>query len=366
MLILTVNAGSSSIRLDAFFSANNRLQRLGDVHQEQNAPLLAPLLELAEEASIDLRAFDVVAHRWVHGGPDLTGPLFLTPALEATLEELSSLAPLHNPSALAWLRLVRSTVPAARHVVVPDTGYFSDLPLVAQAYALPRALCEQFHVRRYGFHGLAHQSMWEAWVARCGNMPGDRVVTLQLGSGASAAAIRGGSPLDTSMGFTPLEGLVMASRPGDIDPGLLMYLQRTMGMNFEAMEDLLSHHSGLIGLSDVSGDIRTLLSDSSSAARHALNVYTYRIRKYIGSYAAVLGGLDGIVFGGGVGENSSEIRSMIMGDLDWLGVNINVQDNLAPAGNDGWIHSSNSSVKILVAQVNEATMMARAVQDVAG
>ena len=362
MLILTVNAGSSSIRLDAFFSANNRLQRLGDVHKEQNAPFLEPLLELAENASIDLQAVDIVAHRWVQGGPDLTRPAFLTPALEGTLDELSSLAPLHNPAALAWIRLVRSTLPAARHVVVPDTGYFSDLPLVAQAYALPRALCEKFHIRRYGFHGLAHQAMWEAWVARRGNIPGDRVVTLQLGSGASAAAIRGGSPLDTSMGFTPLEGLVMASRPGDIDPGLLMYLQRTTGMDVEAMEDLLSHHSGLIGLSDVSGDIRTLLSDSSSAALHALNVYVYRIRKYIGSYAAVLGGLDGIVFGGGVGENSSEIRSMVVGDLDWLGVNINVQDNLAPAGNDGWIHSPDSVVKILVAQVDEARILARAAQ----
>jgi len=357
--VLTVNAGSSSIRLDVFAVADADVQRVFAHHgAREDTTATARLSEVLARAGGE--PVMAVAHRVVHGGKRLVRPCIVDSAVEREIEHAAALAPLHNTSALEWIHVCRSvlggTVP---QVAVFDTAFFADLPEVAGIYALPRALVAKHGLKRYGFHGIAHQAMWRRWTTVRPDIPrGGRVISLQLGAGCSITAIRDGRPLDTSMGFTPLEGLVMATRSGDVDPGLLLYLQRVEGLTPERLERLLYKESGLLGVSGLSGDMRVLLGSVEPAAQLAVELYCQRARKYLGAYLAVLGGADAILFGGGVGENAPEIRARILDGMAWAGIELDNERNRAAAGTQVALHASNSKTEIHVVPVDEAAILA--------
>jgi acetate kinase len=356
--ILTINAGSSSVRLSLFEYRGNghyhaaRDEHLGAVDAE--APRLTEFLASAH--------VDAVAHRVVHGGARLVQPVLLDAAAREEIAHLAPLAPLHNPRALVWMRAcdeaLAATVP---QVAVFDTAFYADLPAAARTYALPRDLCERFAVRRYGFHGLAHQAMWQRWCHRMPERRGrGRVISLQLGGGCSITAIADGRPLDTSMGFSPLEGLMMATRSGDVDPGAVTYLMRMLRIPPEDMEALLNELSGLLGVAGESSDMRTLLTSPAPAAREAVDLYCYRARKYIGAYLAVLGGADAILFGGGVGENAAPVRADILAGLQWAGIEVDAARNETAIGREARINKDGRHVDIWVIPVDEARVLAEA------
>jgi acetate kinase len=292
----------------------------------------------------------------VHGG-HRSVPARIDEALVREIEELASLAPNHNPLALGWIRAARSLWRSAPDLAAFDTAFFADLPPVAATYALPRELIRRHGLRRYGFHGLAHESMWRAFRA-LGRPENAKVITLQLGSGCSAAAIAGGRPLDTSMGFTPLEGLVMASRSGDLDPGLVLWLMRDAGYDGPALERLLADESGLLGLGGGSGDLRALLTSKEPDAVLALDVFVHRVRKYLGAYFAVLGGADAVLVGGGIGEHMPEIRSKIFARFEWAGAILDESANSTATSGTAPLHAPSSDVELWSMAVDEESILA--------
>lgn len=361
---LIVNAGSSSVRLSLFRAAAEGVELLREVRHEHCAPVPAPLRTLLEEEGVEPA---LIAHRFVHGGR-LSAPAFIDGAVRAEIERCAVLAPLHNPPALAWHEVSRTLFgPTLPQLAVFDTAFHADLPARAAIYPLPRAVTEKHGLRRYGFHGLAHEAMWRAWCAlhperSCGDVDpsrGGRIITLQLGAGCSAAAIDSGRSIDTSMGYTPLEGLMMATRGGDIDPGLLLQLQRT-GIDPDTLERMLTRESGLLGVSGVSGDFRALLASREPDAELAVEAFCYRVRKYIGAYIAVLGGVDGIVFGGGVGEHLPVVRRRILCGLDALGIELDERRNEEAVAVQARISADTSAVEVWVQPVDEARVIAEA------
>lgn len=361
MKVLTVNAGSSSIRLDVFAAMGAGAQRVVSRHGARQDSAATALLGdvLAQAGGEPVMA---VAHRVVHGGKQLVRPCLIDTAVEREIGRVTPLAPLHNPPALDWIRVCRSVLGGAvPQVAVFDTAFFADLPEVAGTYALPRTLVARHGLKRYGFHGIAHQSMWRCWDKLCPDTPGSgRVISLQLGAGCSITAIRDGQPLDTSMGFSPLEGLVMATRSGDVDPGLLLYLQRVAGLTPDRLERLLYEESGLLGVTGGSADMRALLDSPHPDARLAVDLFCYRARKYVGSYLAVLGGADAILFGGGIGENSPEIRARILEGMAWAGIELDSTRNRAAVGAPAALHSPGSRTEVHVIPVDEAAILADA------
>jgi acetate kinase len=246
-------------------------------------------------------------------------------------------------------------------VAVFDTAFYATLPKVAATYALPRALAAKHGIKRYGFHGIAHQAMWRRWVElRPRARQGGCAISLQLGAGCSITAIRDGRAADTSMGFSPLEGLVMATRPGDVDPGALTFLARAEGLSLDRLERLLNEEAGLLGMSGTSGDMRTLLEADDEDARLAVDVYCYRTRKYIGAYLAALGGAEAILFGGGVGEHAPLVRAKILAGLGWLGIVLDPDANRAAVGTEMCISHRSSKVELWVIPVDEAAILAQA------
>jgi acetate kinase len=331
-VFLAVNTGSSSVRL-SWFEGRRCVSR----QRLEGHP---------DPASVLRGDAEVVVHRVVHGGDSFRAPVDIDAAAEAAIEALVPLAPLHQPEALRWIRGARAAFPKARQVAVFDTAFFSALPVEARTYALP-----DLGVRRYGFHGLAHAAMWRALGVERG-----RAITLQLGAGCSASAIRDGRPIDTSMGMTPLEGLVMATRPGDLDPGIVLELvQRGLDVG-----DLLSHRSGLLGLSGESGDLRALLASPSERARLAVAVYVLRIKKYVGAYLALLGGADAIVFSGGVGEHQPPIRRDALAGLEPLGITVDDARNRAAVGVTARIDAGGPVAVWVAAGDEEAEMVSQA------
>ena len=360
MIVLTVNAGSSSIRL-ATFEADEQ-GRLTERHRVRVAAETDP----GPELRMFLRqhrgdGIAAVAHRIVHGGSGLTEPCVIDEAVNIEIERLAPLAPLHNPVALRWIRVCTDIFgTGVPQVAAFDTAFYSRLPQVASTYALPRTLREKYGLRRYGFHGLAHEAMWQRWRAlRPDLKDGGRAISLQLGGGCSITAVRHGQAIDTSMGFTPLEGLVMSTRVGDVDAGLLTFLQRAEGLTPSTLEELLTSESGLCGLAG-DGDMRGLLARTDADAHLAVNVYCYRARKYLGAYLAALGGADGIVFGGGVGENSGSIRSRIVSGLERFGIVLDEAANGSAAGTEARVSRDGSPVEVWVIAVDEAQVLARA------
>lgn len=305
-----------------------------------------------------------VGHRVVHGGGRFSEAALIDDGVLDTLETASSLAPLHNGPALASIRSLRGMLGTdVPQVAVFDTAFHAGLPDRAGLYAIPRELAEKYGIRRFGFHGLAHRYMMERY-AEISSVPveGLKLITLQLGSGCSAAAIDGGRSVDTSMGFTPLEGLVMATRCGDVDPSLVGFLARRECAEVEEVEDWLNTRSGLLGVSGSSGDMRELLDAErrgDSAAALAIEMFCYRVRKYIGAYLAVLGCVDAIIFGGGIGENAPEVRARALEGFPWCGITLEPQRNEAAVGSEALISADGSNVRVQVVLVDEEIVIAR-------
>lgn len=353
--MLVVNTGSASVKLDAVDYDGRQLKCLhaGRYDSTQCDPdaLLRDLLSLIE-------APQAVVHRVVHGGDALVESRIVDAATESAIAELGALAPLHNPIALRWIRACRRRL-AVEQIAVFDTAFFRDLPPVARSYAIPEQLSAQLGIRRYGFHGIAHQAMWRHWCRQRPDLPdGGRLISIQLGGGCSIAAVRNGAPLDTSMGFTPLEGLMMATRSGDLDPGAVMRLLTQHPGAPDAVERLLNEQSGLLGVSQKSADMRVLIDAEDARSHLAVELYCYRIRKYIGAYLAVLGGADGIVFGGGVGEHSPPIRAAALEGLHWCGIQLDAEANRRALGGEARIGSAASRVDLRVAHVDETALLA--------
>ena len=360
MSVLTVNAGSSSVRLAAFAPEEAELRARGVERHDLGAGPPGELLAAFVARHLPARP-RLVAHRVVHGGARLTSTRRIDAGVEAEIERIAPLAPLHNPVALAWIRAAREVLGAdVPQVAVFDTAFYAQLPVVAATYALPRELSTRHGLRRYGFHGLAHQALWSRWRELRPDVPdGGRVISFQLGAGCSVTAIDRGRPLDTSMGFSPLEGLVMATRSGDVDPGLVTFLQRVEGLSAADMERLLNESSGLLGVSGLSGDLRLLLAADDPRARLAVQLYCYRARKYLGAYLAVLGGADAILFGGGVGENAAVVRAGILDGLDWARIRLDAAANTAAVGREGRISAADSGIEAWVIAVDEAHILAQ-------
>jgi acetate kinase len=293
---------------------------------------------LLDRLAGSLGEIEAVGHRVVHGGDQYVRSTLITEQVEAGIDALSELAPLHNPSCLAGIRGARAAFdPMLPMVAVFDTAFHQTMPEVARRYALPVELAERHRIRRYGFHGIAHASLANGYAACTGgSLESMRLITLQLGNGCSVAAIAQGRSVETSMGFTPLEGLVMGTRSGDVDASIVGYLSEREKVEAAEVERWLNERSGLLGLSGRSNDMRELLrvaeQDQDKRAEFAIDLFCYRVRKYLGSYLAVLGGADAIVFGGGIGENAPEIRDRICRNMEWCGLELSPDLNRAAIG----------------------------------
>lgn len=354
MRIAAINAGSTSLKLALVEGERT-------VSGETIAPAGHDPVDLLRRWFSPYRPA-AVAHRVVHDGGRFGRAARIDDSMLTVLEGVNELAPLHNPVALRWIDHARRALPHIPHVAVFDTGLYCDLPLHAQRYAIPETLALAHGVRRYGFHGLAHGDMLHQWQQRRPDLPaGGRLITFQLGGGSSMTAVRDGRPQETSMGFSPLEGLVMATRSGDIDVAAVAHIARRSGLSLGDLETLLNRESGLLGLSGISGDMSRLLHDHSDAAAAAVDVYCHRARKYLGAYLAVLGGADGIVFGGGIGENAPVIRTRILQGMEWAGIHLDHVANESARGTEHRISSDASAVEVRVLPVDEARVMAREV-----
>jgi acetate kinase len=308
-------------------------------------------------------ALDAVAHRIVHGGDRVTGPSIATPAVLDALDDASRFAPLHNPPALKTLRAVQQRYPGLPTIVFADTSFHRTMPPHASTYAIPREMAARHGIHRFGFHGAGHAWMLERYAALSGRPASTlNLITLQLGAGCSITAIRAGVSVDTSMGLTPLEGLMMATRSGDLDPAILSYLGRAEHLSPDQVEHLLNFESGLLGVSGRSKDMRELEQAASTdeAAQLALAMFSYRVRKYIGAYLAALGHTDAIVFGGGIGEHSSPMRARICTGLDTLGIRFDETRNIASGSGERCFSADGSPIALWVIPLNEELYIARA------
>jgi acetate kinase len=365
MNILTVNTGSSSVRLAVFEDQAGSIRKVSSqtFRTEERTPQECIQLFLAER---DTGFFSAVAHRIVHGGTRFVESCLIDGDVLREIERLSVLAPLHNPLAVRWIEACRSVLGSdVPHVAVFDTAFFAAMPDVSKVYALPGSICTEHGIRRYGFHGIAHRAMFQRWKkVRPDLEKGGKLISLQLGSGCSITAVDKGQPVDTSMGFSPLEGLMMSTRCGDIDPGVLVYLQKSAGLSIDELDTVLNKSSGLSGVSAVSGDMKTVIGSEEPAARFAIELYCYRAKKYIGSYMAALGGVDGIVFGGGVGENAPLIRERILENMQWSGIDLDPGRNSDTIGTEGQISASSGRVDVRVLPVSESEILAQEAIDV--
>lgn len=362
MNLLIVNAGSSSLKF-AWYDLTARQPKLiaSANHTSDRADSIKQLHEFIAQRRQSTPL--VVAHRFVHGGFDFTAPIKITAETFAKLTALTPLAPLHNPYACELVTEVKKSIPPQSvQIAVFDSAYYANLPEIAQTYALPASVCRRHRLRRFGFHGFAHEHMALRWIELTKSSQPKKLITLQLGSGCSITATHDHQPLDTSMGFTPLEGLVMGTRCGDLDPGLLLYLQREQHYTADQLEQLLNTESGLLGISEESADMRDLTQSNSKAAQLAIDIFCYRASKYIGAYLAVLNGVDAIVFGGGIGENTPVVRTKILHNLAWCGIHLDAKKNQRCNGQDGSISTASSRTDIWIINVNEERLIASKIQ----
>lgn len=386
MHVLVVNCGSSSLKSDIIDTSDGshvvsaRVERIGEGdalcsidggdsvacaggdHKEALADLLPKLLDkLPEGAEIG-----GVGHRVVHGGDRFTHPTVINDDVVDAIEEMVPLAPLHNPNNLAGIRAARELLSEVPHVAVFDTAFHATLPGRARRYALPEELVEKHSLRRFGFHGISHN-----YVARTAaeflndDVRNLRIITCHLGNGASACAVEYGRSVETSMGMTPLEGLVMGTRSGDVDPGIVLQLMREEGLSVDEVDELLNRESGLAGLSGVGNDMRDIeerAADGDEQCRHAIQVFAHRLRKYIGAYAAAMGGVDAVVFTAGIGENSSVVRHRVAQRLDFIGARLDEDANRAAKVTADQpvveISTRHSRTRILVVKTDEQRSIA--------
>jgi acetate kinase len=394
MAILVINAGSSSVKFTLFLPDGETVRASGIVERigfdgtqlkysgngrsfsrpaavaNADAAVGCILDELthAEHGVVPgIEAIRAVGHRVVHGGERLTHPVVVDAGVKAYLAECARFAPLHNPHHLKGIEACERHMPHAVQVTVFDTAFHATIPPHAFLYGIPLRFYENDHVRRYGFHGISHKYVSET-AARFLGEPAERLrmVTCHLGNGCSMTAVQGGRSVDTSMGFTPLEGLVMGTRCGDIDPAAVLFVMEQHGIDPAGMNDLLNKQSGLLALAGVgSNDLRDVIAaaDAGNArAAVALEIFCYRIRKYIGAFAAAMGGLDTVVFTAGIGENSPQVRERVcagLGDAGGFGLRLDAAKNAAPGSRPRAIHAEGSRVRVLVVPTNEELEIAR-------
>ena len=392
MKILVLNCGSSSIKYKLFDMSNKEVIASGGIEMiglegsflkflapdgekriiERDIPehtvgvelILQTLTDPKYGAIKSLNEINAVGHRMVHGGEKFTESALLTPEVLEAFEACNDLAPLHNPANLKGVAAVKAILPDIPQVGVFDTAFHQTMPDYAYLYALPYEYYEKYQIRRYGFHGTSHRFVSQHVCEMLGIKPeGTKIITCHIGNGASIAAIKDGKVIDTSMGLTPLEGLIMGTRSGDVDGGVVTYLQNKLGIDAYRMSAILNKKSGMLGLTGISSDMRSIeeaYNKGDKKAITATNAYIYRIKKYIGAYTAALGGVDVIVFTGGVGENQASIRSGAIEGMDYL--NVKVDDKLNAAtrlGKEGVISTPDSKVKVVVVCTDEELMIAQ-------
>lgn len=389
--VLVLNCGSSSIKYELIEPATGRrlargiVERIGESrtrqHHSSHEGDTDRLVEAPDHATAMrhvLTAFEAgrptltgpslssVGHRVVMGGVEFSAPTVIDDAVEAAIERLSPLAPLHNPANLAGIRVARAAMPEVPHVAVFDTAFFRDLPAEATTYAIDRGVAEDYGIRRYGFHGTSHRYVSGRAVELLGRSD-LRQVVLHLGNGASAAAVVGRRPVATSMGLTPLEGLVMGTRSGDLDPAIVLYLQRTAGLSVDDVDILLNRRSGLAGLTGHNDlrDVHAAADAGDEAARLALGIYVRRVKHYVGAYAAVMGGIDAVTFTAGAGENDAAIRAAVIDGLEFLGLELDPVRNMDVQG-ERLISPDTARASVLVIPTDEELAIARDALVVAG
>lgn len=388
--VLAINGGSSSLKFVLYAPAEpprrllaGEVERIGlndpflragnaDARSLNRKPVEAPNHEAAADRVIEWLSRQVgqeavcaIAHRIVHGGPKYSQSQIITPELMAELKRLSPLDPTHLPKEIALIEAFGRSFPDLPQVACFDTAFHHDLPRVARLLPVPRKY-EAWGVRRYGFHGLSYAFLMDE-LRRCAgeDAANGRVILAHLGAGASMAAVRAGRCIDTTMAFTPAAGLVMGTRCGDLDPGLLVHFMRNEHMTADQIDDLINHRSGLIGISEISSDLRDLMARESSDARaaEAVAIFCYSARKWIGALAAALGGLDALVFSAGIGENAPEVRARICAGLEFLGIQLDPTRN---AANAAVISADGAAVAVRVIRTDEESIMVRDVLRVLG
>ena len=391
MRILVINSGSSSIKYQLFnmetgevlakglvdkiglngsYIKNERndgdkVKLVGNIYDHQNGIeyVLGLLISEKHGSLKTLDDIDAVGHRVVHGGEAFNGSVMITDEMIAKMEELIELAPLHNPPNLKGIYAVTSLMPKVPQIGVFDTAFHQTMAPHSYMYALPYSLYTKYGIRRYGFHGTSHRYVSQR-VAELMNkdIKDLKIISCHLGNGASIAAIKHGESVDTSMGLTPVEGLMMGTRTGDLDVGALTYIMNKEVIGLEATNTLLNKHSGVLGISGVSSDMREVeeaAEDGNERAKLALDMYQYRVKKYIGSYAAAMGGIDVIVFTGGIGENADEMRKNITSNFEYLGLEFDDSKNKGVRGKETELSKDSSRVKVWIVPTDEELVIAR-------
>jgi len=318
----------------------------------------------------DLKEIDAVGHRMVHGGEKFNKSVVLDDEVLKVFEECSDLAPLHNPANLKGVKAVSELMPGLPQVGVFDTAFHQTMPKKAYMYAIPYELYEKYAIRRYGFHGTSHRYVSKRVCDYLGVKPEDKkVITCHIGNGGSVAAVDCGKCVDTSMGLTPLEGVMMGTRSGDIDGGAVSFIQKKLGLDADGISNLLNKKSGVLGITGISSDMREIDAASDNGdekARLALEMYNYRIKKYVGAYAAAMGGADIIVFTAGVGENQANMRESVCENMEWMGVKLDVEKNNAIHGEEAVISAPDSKVTVVVIPTDEELMIASDTMELCG
>jgi acetate kinase len=364
-LVFVVNSGSSSIKYQLVDPGTEEvvvggiIERIGEPGQVPDHA--AGMREVLERIGPG-REIAAVGHRVVHGGSRFTEATLITDEVEEAIDELSALAPLHNPANLLGIRAARAAIPGVPNVAVFDTAFHHTLPPESYTYAIDAALAAEHQVRRYGFHGTSHQYVARQTALYLGRpLESLRLIIMHLGNGASVTAVRGGESIDTSMGLTPLEGLVMGTRSGDLDAGVIFHLARRAGLGIDELDDLLNRRSGLLGLTGTGDmrDVQEAASNGDEAALAALAVWRHRIRHYIGAYLAELGGVDALVFTAGIGENNALLRRRALAGLEFLGIEIDDDRNELASRRARTISPEGAPVAVLVVPTNEELEIAR-------
>jgi acetate kinase len=396
MNILIINCGSSSIKFQLYrmpdekllaqgkaekgscgetafqFESDGKLKkklRQGFSYQQNLDEILSELTDTENNCLKSLDELGAVGHRLIHGGEQETGCVEITIPLLKKMEAAVSLAPLHYPANIEGIKAIKRSAPDVFQAGVFDTAFHTSLPEKAFLYGLPIEWYEKHRIRRYGFHGTSHKFASQKACKIAGlDYCKSKIVSCHLGNGASIAAVKFGKSVDTTMGFTPVEGLLMGTRSGDIDAGLILNLQENYNLSVAAVQHLINKEGGLLGLSGVSSDYRAVekaAENGNKKAQTALDVYHYRIKKYIGAYAAAMGGLDVVVFTGGIGENSAAARKAVCNEMEFLGIHLSDEANNRKGAKEMIIHEKDSKVKVAIVPANEELVIAREVANLA-